>query len=257
MLRLSAIDNLSGSGYRLRAPDCHHSLLFETPARIHERVVAHQCEAALLPVASLPAVSNYFDVIGAYGIACRGPVRSVQLFSSSPLGSLLRQGLPIYATPKSRSSIALLRILCARRFGVAPKLTCSYPGAAAHLLIGDGAFEYAQRNRDTQHDIDLSGWWFEEMGLPFVFARWVVSKSLPQHQRDVLSDWLDASIQYAASPEGFDALVNSEDEGTEREFRHTYFTNLRYNLTAEDLSGMDRFLQLMEGNRYDRTARSA
>ncbi len=257
MLRLISIDNLSGGAYRLCKPAWNHSLRFETPARIHELVADHHCDAALLPVASLPEMGSLVDVIGDCGIACRGPVQSVQLFSSRPLEYLLHQHVPIYATPKSRSSIELFRILCTERYGMEPEFTKSYPGGAAHLLIGDGAFQYAQRGLNTEHDVDLSGWWFEHTGLPFVFARWVVSKSLPQVQREAVAEWLESCVQRAGTPGGQERLAHfggQEDvDGSQR----NYFTHLRNRLTEDDMEGMKKFFQLMEGSRYDRTARSA
>ena len=257
MLRLISIDNISGSAYRMGVPEWDHSLRFETPARIYELAAAHHCDAALLPVVGLPTLGEEYEALGNYGIACRGPVQSVQLFSQRPLERLLHQRMPIYATPKSRSSIELFRILCLQQYGLMPNLTTSYPVAEAHLLIGDAAFEYAQRDLDTQHHIDLSGWWFEQMGVPFVFARWVVSKSLPQAQRDALSKWIESCVQCAERPEGLEAMSDPVAQGDDPVFRKNYFKQLRYRLTEEDLSGMETFLRLMKGNQYDRTARSA
>lgn len=257
MLRILSIDNLSGAAYRLCEPEGEHSLRFETPSRICTLAANGHCDAALLPVACLPGLRGRVFPLGAYGIACRGPVRSVQLFSTRPVETLLRERLPVYATPKSRTSVELLRLLCRRVYGVEPRLTSTYSGAAAHLLIGDAAYEYAFTHGLSEHDIDLSGWWLAHTGRPFVFARWMFAPTLDADKRAALSAWLGACADRAKSPEGMAELTAGEGDPTALTTRHHYYERLQNRLDDDALAGMNQFLQLMESTRYEHAARIA
>ena len=257
MLRILSIDNLSGAPYRLATPDFDHSLRLETPTRIHDLVAGGHFDAALLPVASLPALGGGVAPLGEYGIACRGPVQSVQLFSSLPLEALLRDGLPVYATPKSRTSVELLRVLCRRVYGVSPALTFLYPRAAAHLLIGDAAYEFAHTHGGEDFNVDLGGWWLSHTGLPFVFARWVVSPSLGGRDRARLAEWLERCADRAESPAGLAEMAACEADPGAAAARHFYYERLRARLDEEALAGLDLFLELMESTRHEYSARIA
>jgi len=257
MLRILSVDNLSGAPYRLETPDVDHSLRLETPARIHDLVACGHFDAALLPVGSLPFLGESTLPLGAYGIACRGAVRSVQLFSELPLEKILHEGLPIYGTPKSRTSIALLRVLCEQLHGIAPVLTTSYPRAAAHLLIGDAAFEYAQRRPVDGYDLDLSEGWYALTGLPFVFARWVPSPSLDRRSHARLSTWLEACASRAESPEGIAHLASLDPESDLIAARTCYYQQLRTRLDGDSLAGLNLFLELIESTRHEYSTRIA
>ena len=248
MIRIVSIDNLSARTYRLCAPAFDHSLRFETPTRVHALLAAGHCDAALVPVAALPSLGRAVEPVGDFGIACTGAVRSVQLFSSHPLGSLLAAGAPVYATPKSRTSVALFELLCLRRFGAAPRFTSVYGEAAAHLLIGDAAFECAQRQGGNPNNIDLGAWWLSETGLPFVYARWVVSRGLDESHKARVLGWLESCAATAASDAGKIALVDGLAMAPEdRLALQVYYRRLRAHLSVTDIAGQSHFLQLLEG----------
>ncbi|MBX3180867.1 MAG: hypothetical protein KF886_26260 [Candidatus Hydrogenedentes bacterium] len=257
MLRILSVDNLSGAPYRLEPPGLDHSLRFETPAHIHDLVAAGHFDAALLPTAGLPEFHSRAVPLGAYGIACRGPVRSVKLFSEVSLETVLRNRMPIYATPRSRTSIALLCVLCKRVYGGAPVLTPFYPQAAAHLLIGDAAYEFARNRGRQEHDIDLSDWWLAQTGLPFVFARWVVSPTLSAGARERLAAWLERCATHAATSEGVAEMASFESNAHEFEARRAYYQQLRVRLDEDALAGLDFFLELLESTRHEYSARIA
>lgn len=248
MIRIATIDNLSARTYRLCAPDFEHSLRFETPARVHSLMAVGGCDAALLPVASLPELGKRVEPLGDFGIACTGPVRSVQLFSPVRLSDMLASGEAIYATPKSKTSVQLLTLLCRRHYGVAPVLTPNYRAARAHLLIGDAAFECAQRAGGNPHNVDLGGWWFTQTGLPFVFARWVVRPSLEEGKKARVLAWLESCADRAATPLGRDALFHGLPLAPEDQLSlQVYYQRIRARLSVSDVAGQSHFLQLMEG----------
>lgn len=255
MIRIASIDNLSARTYRLCTPDFEHSLRFESPARVAALMSAGHCDAALLPVAALRELGNSVVPAGDFGIACTGSVRSVQLFSRLPLSEILRANGPIYATSKSRTSVELFKLLCQREYGILPNLTSSYSAASAHLLIGDAAFEFAQRHGGSPNNVDLGGWWLSQTGLPFVYARWVVSSSLGASRKAAVVAWLEACAGLAATPEGRQALPCGLNFAPEDQLAlQVYYQHLRPRLSVSDLSGQSCFLQLMESTSHVRTA---
>lgn len=255
MIRIASIDNLSARTFRLETPDFAHSLRFETPARVHALMAAGHCDAALLPVASLPVLKGAIQTAGDFGIACTGPVRSVQLFSPTAIGELLSKGAPIYVTTKSKTSVALFDLLCRREHGESPNLTSSYSDASARLLIGDAAFEFAQRHGTGTHNIDLGGWWLAQTGLPFVFARWVVSNSLGASRKAQVVAWLERCATAVATEMGRESLLDGLDYAPEdRLALQVYYQRLRAHLSISDIAGQACFLQLLERSSHARTA---
>ncbi len=75
--------------------------------------------------------------------------------------------------------MALTRVLCAKRWGIAPKFTPAEPDleamlqrADAALVIGDPAFEIDPAKHGVTK-IDLGAEWKALTGLPFVYAMWI------------------------------------------------------------------------------------
>ena len=255
MIRIATIDNLSARTYRLCTPHFEHSLRFESPARVSALMLSGHCDAALMPVAALRELGGSVLFAGDFGIACTGPVRSVQLFSERRLAELLTTSQPIYATTKSKTSVELFKLLCQREYGIRPNLTSSYASASAHLLIGDAAFEFAQRNGSSPNNVDLGGWWLAQTGLSFVYARWVVSSSLAACRRAAVIAWLEACAGCSATPEGRNALLRGLEFAPEDQLAlQVYYQRLRVHLSVSDIAGQSCFLQLMESTSHARTA---
>jgi len=107
-------------------------------------------------------------------IGSLGPVESVALFARVPVPDIRRVALDT----SSRTSAALTRILCARRFAIspsfvphAPDLSSMLAEADAALLIGDPAL-FANADTAGVEKIDLGAAWTDMTGLPFVWAFW-------------------------------------------------------------------------------------
>ena len=99
-------------------------------------------------------------------IAAEHEVRSVLLVAREPLERVRRVALDA----ASRTSVALLEILCAERFGIAPEFTVQPPDVErmladheAALVIGDPALR-VDRERWRVHD--LAGEWHALTGPP-------------------------------------------------------------------------------------------
>jgi predicted solute-binding protein len=125
----------------------------------------------------VPSIS-YLDrpgdrVVPGVCIGSDGPVASVALFASKPMGEVRS----VAVDTSSRTSAVLLKVLCARRFDIDPAWVPHSPDLArmlaradAALLIGDPAL-FADVPDGVQK-IDLGAEWTALTGLPFVWAFW-------------------------------------------------------------------------------------
>ena len=116
-----------------------------------------------------------YRIVPGVSIASRGPVASVALFTAKAV----RDVRSIALDTSSRTSVALVRVLCAREFKIRPMLYSSGPRlddmlakADAGLLIGDTALFIDSRAGTSLDKIDLGEVWTRMTGLPFVYAFW-------------------------------------------------------------------------------------
>lgn len=129
-------------------------------------------------------------------IASRGPVASVCLYARRPIPDVRS----IAMDTSSRTSAALVRVLCPRQFGIQPRFEPHGPNldamlarCDAALLIGDNALFDAKERAGVQR-IDLGEAWTTMTGLPFVWAFW-------------------AGREDALNPGDVHALQRARDEG--------------------------------------------
>jgi chorismate dehydratase len=173
-----------------------------------------------------------------------GDVATVAVFTRKPMDQVQTIALDL----SSRTSVALTRVLCAKRWGIAPKFTPTAPDldrmlqrADAALVIGDPAFEIdPERHGVTK--IDLGAEWNALTGLPFVYAMWVgrPGSASPeqcrqlQHARDRGVAHLDAIAKRAG---GGDARLEQRALVYLRD-------NLKYGLGDAEQAGLRRFHEL-------------
>lgn len=244
MLRIGTIDNLSARPYVLCPPPEGAVLSALSPAMLGRRVLEGQFDAALVPSALLPAVGAFMEPAGPYGIACTGAVGSVLLVGRRPLREILDRCGSVYLTPDSRTSRMLFHVLCASDLCGRPRLTDEAHAAEACLYIGD---EAVRRRRDADSQVaavDLSAWWHAHTGHPFVFARWMIRRSVSVEVRGTLRKWLGANAEAAAGEAGRRRLAAERARlfGQVAAAR-TYYENLRQCLTAQDEEGLAHFLR--------------
>ena len=148
------------------------ALRFDVPSRCAALLHAGEIDLGLLP--SIEYLRGDYRLVPGVALASEGPVASVAVFSTRPLAEVRRIALDT----SSRTSVALLRVLCAERFGLAPvfvehrpDLTAMLRVADAALLIGDPALwtDHAARGLEK---VDLGAEWTVHTGLPFVWACW-------------------------------------------------------------------------------------
>lgn len=165
-----------------------YALSFDTPSNLADKLRQGELDVGLIPIVEhLRGVGDSY--VPGIGIASDGPVRTVKLYSRVPLESLR----DVAVDGRSRTSVAMLRILLAERFGVYPDFYSHRPDLTemlrtheAALLIGDLAF------RDEGAPIlwDLGAAWRDLTGLPFVAAVWTLREGVDAGR---VGGWLRAA----------------------------------------------------------------
>ena len=195
--RLGAVDYLNARPlvYGLELRNDLFSLRFDVPSKCAALLHEGSIDAGMIPSIEYLRGRDYRIVPGV-GIISDGPVASVALFTTTPVSSIRT----IAADTSSRTSNALVRILCAERFGVDPEFHPMAPDPEvmlrrcdAALIIGDPAL-FLDHERLGAEKVDLGEQWTSMTGLPFVWAFW-------------------AGRDAALSPAAVAALVAARDAG--------------------------------------------
>ena len=155
------------------AGDARLAIRFDVPSRC--AALLHDGDVDLGVIPSIEYLRGDYRIVPGVAIASWGEVESVALFTRVPLDEIRSVALDT----SSRTSAALLRILCVERFGIAPAVraarrpTCAamLEACDAALLIGDPAL-YADPVEHGAWKIDLGAEWSTHTGLPFVWAFW-------------------------------------------------------------------------------------
>jgi chorismate dehydratase len=166
-----------------------YKLSFDTPSNLAEKLRLGEIDVGLIPIVEhLRGVGD--TIVPGMGIAADGPVRTVRLYSRVALQSIA----DVAVDGRSRTSVALLRVLLAEGFGITPDfysyradLKEMLRAHEAALLIGDDAL----RDADVAYPWDLAQAWKELTGLPFVFAVWVANHGVDVDQ---VGAWLRRAL---------------------------------------------------------------
>ena len=191
-------------------------------------------------------LQDRFELVGPFGVATRGPVQSVLLFSRRPADALA--GSLVSVTPETSTSIRLLRLLLDVRRGLADvRYVRGLEPAQADglLMIGDRAMRMRNQRPDGfTHALDLGADWLEWTGLSFVYAVWAVRRSLDAGIKRDLTEFLDRSL--AAGLANLPEIARQQTEpGWSPQETEAYLRRFHYRLGPEDLAGLKRFEELI------------
>jgi chorismate dehydratase len=181
--------------------DLRYDLPSECARLLHEGAI----DLGLIPSIEYLRGGPY-EIVPDLAIASDGPVASVAIFTTRPIADVRSIALDT----SSRTSVALVRVLCARLFKINPALESRGPDlddmlnrCDAALIIGDKALfqepppaPSSSASRKIEK-IDLGEAWRQLTGLPFVYAFW-------------------AGRPQALTPDDVRALVKARDEGIGR-----------------------------------------
>ncbi len=153
-------------------------LLTDTaPARCADMLARGQVEAALVPIVEYQRRPETAIVPGVC-VGAREEVHSVVLVTR---GARLEEVESIALSVESRTSAALIEVICREFLGRAPRLEQAEPDLGrmlarhdAALVIGDPAMTF---EREGLRVYDMAALWREHTGLGFVFAMWMAHES--------------------------------------------------------------------------------
>ena len=153
---------------------------FDVPSGLLEDLQNGSVDIALCPVIDYYRSEVPLQVVPVGGIGCCGPTLTVRLFSRVPVERVTQ----IHADTDSHTSVALLRVLLAERYGLQPTLIAYHareqvaghrltPPPETMLLIGDKVVTDGPSATEYPHQLDLGEAWHDMTGQPFVFAIWM------------------------------------------------------------------------------------
>jgi chorismate dehydratase len=216
------------------------------PRDLGREAEAGSVDLGLMAAGDFLRMRDRFEMLAPMGVAARGPVLSVLLFSRRPANAL--GGALISVTPETSTSIRLLKLLLNVRRGL--------PGvrfvrglepsqADGLLLIGDQAMRTRSRPPEGfVHTLDLGADWLEWTNLPFVYAAWVVRSALDPVLKNELRSFLEASL--AAGLATLPEIARRETgPGWSAAEMEGYLRRFHYRFGPEDLQGLARFEALL------------
>lgn len=224
-----------------RRPDLF-SVRFDVPSQCAALLHEGRIDLGLIP--AIEYLRGDYRIVPGVAIGSDGPVASVAIFSRVAPEKIATLALDT----SSRTSVALTRILCACRWGIAPKLIAAEPHlremlfrADAALVIGDPALTI-DADADGLVKIDLGSEWQRLTGLPFVYAMWSGRDGAcgPQHVAE-----LNAARERGVAD--IPAIAAAEARGVrlrEEQARRYLSDNLKYGLGEAEIAGLRRFHEL-------------
>jgi len=241
-VRLGAVNylNVRPLVYGLEHRPRDVSLRFDPPADCARLLASGAIDLGMIP--SIAYLDRPADcVVPGVCIGAEGAVASVALFTRKPIAAVTSVALDV----SSRTSSSLVRILCARRFGIsptfvpyAPNLDAMLAAADAALLIGDPALFVDHRAAGAEK-IDLGLAWAEMTGLPFVFAFWAGPPS--DGVSRIVGLLQDAAEEGMAQVDAIAADYCSTHPADVALARDYLSTNLMFHLTPRALQGLETY----------------
>ncbi|GIJ08305.1 menaquinone biosynthetic enzyme MqnA/MqnD family protein [Micromonospora andamanensis] len=222
----------------------------DSPDRLSAQLVAGDLDIGPITFVEYLRHADELLLLPDLAVGSDGPVLSVNLVSTRPLGDL--DGARVALGSTSRTGVLLAQLLLRERYGVRPEyfrcppdLTQMLLEADAAVLIGDVALRAMyEAPRQGLTVTDLGQAWREWTGLPMVFAVWAVRRDFAAahpglvkevhegflRSRDLCLAELDQVAESAARWEPFDATTLAE-----------YFRTLDFSLGDRQIAGIREF----------------
>lgn len=242
-IRLGAVAYLNARPlvYGLEKRQDMFSVRFDPPSRCAVLLHEDAIDVGMIPAIEYCRGPEYRIVPGMAIVSAR-TVASVALFTRKPPKEIRT----IAADTSSRTSNALLRILCAERFDIQPEFQPMPPDADAMLaacdaalIIGDPALYLDPAAKEVEK-IDLGEEWTDMTGLPFVWAFWAGRPEVvsPPAVR-ALAEARDGGV--AASDEVAAAYCGPERAALGQAYLRE---NIQYVLGEREIAGVRRYYEL-------------
>ena len=241
-----------------------YDLSFTVPSLCAEALRTEAADVAIIPAIEYQRIPGLVILLD-LAIASKNRVRSLLLLSKSPI----EQAKSIALDSSSRSTQALVRILCAKHWNVVPEFRQAAPDLAAMLktadaalLIGDPALRLSIAIEDAAtvaptgeqtcqgqqagldvvgrlHIYDMAAEWRRFTGRPPVLAVWAAR---PEVATQALADEFRASLQYGlAHLDEISVHASGELQLPAPALKQYLCDNIDFSLDAENRNGLELF----------------
>lgn len=223
------------------------------PSELNRKI--REGEIDVGPSSSIEYLRNRekYCLIEDHSVSSKGPVGSILLFSRMPVESL--DGLTVLTSSQSETSVALLRIILTKFYGVdCPLKSTSEPleraikSHAACMLIGDEALIEALKWPEL-HIYDIGDLWYRHTGLPFTFALWLARKDCCLEKSTIFERFrndLDRAKVSALKNLNTIASVSPLRDLISEEKLVSYWEGISYDFGDEQKKGFELFRQYSE-----------
>jgi chorismate dehydratase len=255
-LRISVVEYLNTAplvwGFKHGPLRGKYDLSFTVPSRCAEDLRAGRADVAIIPAIEYQRIRELV-VVPDTAIASKGAVRSILVVSRVPIEQVRRIALDT----SSRSSVALVHLLCAGHWRIRPEYAGAKPvvssmlkEADAALVIGDPALRLALRHQAGEAAVpgveqvflyDVAEHWRAWTGRPCVLAIWAGRRNAITPE--VVADF-HASKQFGLERIDEIAANVSVQLGLPAASLAAYLReNIDFSLDAENLAGLELFFE--------------
>jgi chorismate dehydratase len=214
------------------------------PSALAEAAVRGEIDAGPVPLTDCSRLDGQFGFLSGFCLATIRRAGSVALHSKVPMHELT--GARIAIPSEAATSSFLLKVVLALKCRVHPGAYVTLDEAYdAFLLIGSEGLRQRHGAWDYPHTYDLGEEWYQWTGLPFVFTRWMVRKTVDRRDVAVLEDMLYVGLQdwadgiFRSSDSRDDVLMHPRDI-------LEYTQGIRYFLGVQEQRAIDLFGRYVE-----------
>ena len=200
-------------------------LFFAPPSRLIDLLVQGEVDVALCSTIDYLHSPVPLVILPVGQLGSTGATLSVCLFSSIPPGNMTS----VHCDTDSHTSVVLLQVLLARRYGIHPRIIHhdfgrqdpNGPRPEAMLVIGDKALSPHMPGNYYPWQMDLGHEWYDMTGLPCIFGIWMAKSDMEEsnlsrmsaildRQRRKNMSTLDSIVHRYAARHGWPATTASE-----------------------------------------------
>jgi chorismate dehydratase len=246
-----------------------YDLSFTVPSKCAEALRTGEADMAIIPAIEYQRMENVV-LLPEMCVAAKGEVRSILVIARKPIELAKRVALDT----SSRSSAALVQLLCRNFWGISPEFVPAEPdpsamlaNADAALVIGDPALRIAVKLEqlaekkpngefccggdpndqavpgvDSLYVYDVAHQWREMTALPCVLAVWAARREAvtPQLIADFMASKKFGMANISDIAEGAALKLDLPARSLER-----YLTeNIDFNLDSENIAGLQLYYRL-------------
>ena len=213
------------------------------PSHMGPLAQAGDLDAGPFSLAQSFGLEDRFEPLGGMGISARGPVLSILFYSRRPMEEL--SGARVGATLESATAVQLMKAMLELRCDVRPReyVALDAPELDAFLLIGDQALLTHGKVEGYPYRYDLAEEWLDWKGLPFVFAVWMVNRSVDESVKESLAGGLRKNLAWNMENNLKTIADKRAYLGMSYEEVASYLRGLRFVLDEEDMEAVRVFKQ--------------